>query len=94
MRKNLPQYTGVYPRYENPTMEFQRRKQNVRFLRQYEQYDIYVATNLTHIYGVYGEEDDQYIPVFLGFADDSETPWVREAISTLKGWGYIKEDLP
>ena len=82
MRKNLPQYTGVYPRYEN------------RFLRQYEQYDIYVATNLTHIYGVYGEEDDQYIPVFLGFADDSESQWVKEAISTLKQWGYIKEDLP
>ena len=43
----------------------ERRKHDVRFLRQYENFDIYVATNLTHIYGVYGEGEDQYIPVFF-----------------------------
>lgn len=90
MYQHPQQYEGVYPRYENPTMEFYRRKQDIRFLRQYENFDIYVATNLTHIYGVYGEGEDQYIPVFLGFADNSETPWVKEAISTLKRWRYLK----
>lgn len=90
MKKHLPQYAGVYARYENPTMEFYRRKHDVRFLRQYENFDIYVATNLTHIYGVYGEGEDQYIPVFLGFAKDSETPWVKEAIKTLYQWRYLR----
>lgn len=89
MYTNLPQYAGVYPRYENPTMEHYRRRQDLRFLRQYEEFDIYVATNLTHIYGVYGEGEEQYIPVFLGFAMDSETPWIKEAIATLKQWRYL-----
>ena len=90
MKKHLPQYIGVYARYENPTMEFYRRKQDVRFLRQYENFDIYVATNLSHIYGVYGEECDQYIPVFLPFANNSKEQWVQEAIKTLRNWGYLK----
>lgn len=89
MYQHPPQYAGVYPRYENPTMEFYRRKQDVRFLRQVDGYDVWVSTNYTHIYGVYGEGEDQYIPVFLGFAMDSDTPWVKEAISTLKRWRYL-----
>lgn len=93
MYNNLPQYKDVYPRYENPTMEFYRRKQDVRFLRQVDKYDVYMSTNLTHIYGVYGEGEDQYIPVFLGFAMDSKTPWVKEAIKTLYQWGYLKKEL-
>lgn len=90
MYKTLPQYEGVYPRYENPTMEFYRRKQDVRFLRQVDKYDVYMSTNLTHIYGVYGEGEDEYIPVFLGFAKDSKTPWVKEAIKTLYQWRYLR----
>ncbi len=90
MYTHLPQYKDVYPRYENRQIEYYRRRQDLRFLRQYEEFDIYVATNLTHIYGVYGEDEDQYIPVFLGFAMDSETPWIKEAISTLKKWRYLK----
>lgn len=84
MYKNLPQYADVYPRYENPAMEYHRRKQDVRFLRQVGNYDVYMSTNLTHLYGVYGEGEDQYIPVFLEFAMNSETPWVKEAVNTLK----------
>ena len=90
MKKHLPQYIGVYARYENPTMEFYRRKQDVRFLRQYENFDVYVATNLSHIYGVYGEECDQYIPVFLPLAGDSKEQWVQESIKSLRNWGYLK----
>lgn len=90
MYQHLEQYKDIYPRYENPTMEFHRRRQNVRFLRQVDKYDVYMSTNLTHIYGVYGEGEDQYIPVFLGFAMDSETPWIKEAIATLKQWRYLK----
>lgn len=90
MYQHLEQYKDIYPRYENPTMEFHRRMQNVRFLRQVDEYDIYMSTNLTHIYGVYGEDEDQYIPVFLGFAMDSDTPWVKESINTMRKWGYLK----
>lgn len=90
MYKTLPQYAGIYPRYENPTMEFYRQKQDVRFLRQVDKYDVYMSTNLTHIYGVYGEGEDEYIPVFLGFAMDSDTPWVKESINTMKKWRYLK----
>lgn len=90
MYSNLPQYKKVYPRYENREIERFRKKQDLRFLRQYENFDIYVATNLTHVYGVYGEGEDQYIPVFLEFAKDSETPWIKKAIETLHQWGYLK----
>lgn len=90
MYSNLPQYEKVYPRYENREIERFRKKQDLRFLRQYENFDIYVATNLTHVYGVYGEGEDQYIPVFLGFAMDSETPWIKKAVETLHQWGYLK----
>lgn len=90
MYKSLPQYAGVYPRYENPTIEVYRKKQDVRFLRQVDKYDVYVATNLSHIYGVYGEGEDQYIPVFLPFAGGSKEQWVQESIKTLQNWGYLK----
>ena len=90
MYSNLPQYEKVYPRYENREIERFRKKQDLRFLRQYENFDIYVATNLSHIYGVYGEECDQYIPVFLPFANNSKEQWVQEAIKTLRNWGYLK----
>lgn len=92
MYKNLPQYKNIYPRYENREIERFRKKQDLRFLRQVGDFDVYVATNLTHIYGVYGEDEDQYIPVFLGFAMDSKEQWqwVQESIKTLRNWGYLK----
>ena len=89
MYSNLPQYAGVYPRYENPTMEHYRRRQDVRFLCQSGKYDVYVSTNYTHLYGVYGEEEEQYIPAFIPFADSYNSPWITEAVNKLKKWGYL-----
>lgn len=90
MYNNLPQYKDVYPRYENQEIERFRKRQDIRFLRQVDKYDVYMSTNLTHIYGVYGEGEDQYIPVFLGFAGDSKERWIQESIKTLRNWGYLK----
>lgn len=89
MYSNLPQYEGVYPRYENPTIEFYRRKQDIRFLCQSGKYDVYVSTNYTHLYGVYGEEEEQYIPAFIPFADSYNSSWITEAVNKLKKWGYL-----
>lgn len=90
MYTHLPQYKDVYPRYENPTMEFYRRKQDVRFLCQSGKYDVYVSTNYTHLYGVYGEGEDQYIPAFIPFADSYHAAWIEESVNKLKNWGYIR----
>ena len=90
MYKTLPQYAGVYPRYENPTMEHFRRRQDVRFLCQSGKYDVYVSTNYTHLYGVYGEGEDQYVPAFIPFADSYHAAWITEAINKLKNCGYIR----
>lgn len=90
MYQHPPQYAGVYPRYENPTMEFYRRKQDVRFLCQSGKYDVWVSTNMTHIYGVYGEGEDQYIPAFIPFADSYHASWITEAITKLKQWRYLR----
>lgn len=90
MYKNLPQYEGIYPRYENPTMEFYRRRQDVRFLCQSGKYDVYVSTNYTHLYGVYGEGEEQYVPAFIPFADSYHAAWITEAITKLKQWRYLR----
>jgi len=87
MYTNLPQYAGVYPRYENPTMEFHRRRQDVRFVCQSGNFDVWASTNFTHLYGVYGEGEEQYIPVFIPFA--SEAPWIKDGIDKLKNWGWL-----
>lgn len=90
MKEHLPQDAGIYARYENPTMEFYRRKQDVRFLCQSGKYDVWVSTNYTHLYGVYGEGEDQYIPAFIPFADSYHAAWITEAITKLKQWRYLR----
>ena len=90
MYQHPPQYAGIYPRYENQTMEFYRRKQDVRFVCQSGNFDVWASTNFTHLYGVYGEGEEQYIPVFIPFIKDDDAPWIKEAITKLKQWRWLK----
>lgn len=92
MYQHLQQYRDIYPRYENRQIEYYRRRQDLRFLKQFGKYDLYVTTNYTAVFAVWGEFDEQYVSASLIIAKDSEVPWVKEAYQTLKNWRYIRED--
>lgn len=87
----LPQNEKLYPRYNNPTMEFYRRKQDVRFVCQVNNFDVWCSTNFTHLYGVWGEGEEQYIPSFIPFSKGSKEEWVQVAIELLKHWRYLHD---